>query len=286
MTESQIFEEYRRIMVEEFKLIPDAFHHRFILSKSSQDIHKTVLHLREVALSSMVQRSYISHYGLEEKGPEFESVSAHTRLFAELVDQALAATVNDPSQIEPTFGYSYREIMKAIWRHDLPENFIGDIPDNGDENDPRRNDKHTLEQIWHNAYAENSPSWDVDIDQKVNQLLREMEDLSSPAGALLKVADKTAATFMTLTYDSEKKHPLMHIDDPAASKRDRLEMAMCDYEMNGFRRASEMWTIDHFHVRKFTEHDDTGFFTAVIVMYTLVVNGRWYNWRNNDYLHI
>jgi hypothetical protein len=44
-----------------------------------------------------------------------------------------------------------------------------------------------------------------------------------------------------------------------------------------------MWAIDYFKMRELEQYDDTGYFTALIVAYTLAVNGHWYIWRDHDY---
>ena len=46
-----------------------------------------------------------------------------------------------------------------------------------------------------------------------------------------------------------------------------------------------MWAVDFFKMRKFNELDGSGFFTAIIVMYTLIVKGHWYTWREKDYFN-
>ena len=60
-------------------------------------------------------------------------------------------------------------------------------------------------------------------------------------------------------------------------------MEICGPHKSGFYKASEMWTIDHLKIRELIRLDDDGFFTALIVMYTLMVNGKWYSWREKDY---
>ena len=39
----------------------------------------------------------------------------------------------------------------------------------------------------------------------------------------------------------------------------------------------------YLQMRKLVQYDDTGFFTALIVMYTLQIHNYWYSWREADY---
>lgn len=283
-------QEYRRIMQEEFRL-KTAHEIRTSLMGSAfvipaHEIAATAEQLSEIAKNALVTRSYVYRYGLNESKTTHESVSAHANLMMALVDRALACSYGsdfgEPDGAYPrtSDGYSYREIMEAIRLHDLPENDIGDWPDNGSRDELA---KQKMEETYFTRFADKYPLREVDFKRRVLELLRKMDDAKSTTGRLLKVADKTAATFIVLTYDGTGQSPLMHVDDPNASGRDHEEMALCDWEKDGYHRASEMWTIDHFRIRKFTELDDTGFFTALIVMYTLMVHGRWYNWREQDY---
>lgn len=48
--------------------------------------------------------------------------------------------------------------------------------------------------------------------------------------------------------------------------------------------ASEMWAIDYFKERGIINYDETGYFTSLVVMVTLMMNnGKWYQWREQDY---
>ena len=110
-----------------------------------------------------------------------------------------------------------------------------------------------------------------------------MQMKDSMTGKMIFLSDKLAALFITLCLDDLGKSPMMALDSFYASKRDKGEMLMCDHSFKGRHKASEMWAIDFFKMRKIVDLDDTFFFTAMIVMATLIVNGRWYNWREADY---
>ena len=76
----------------------------------------------------------------------------------------------------------------------------------------------------------------------------------------------------------------MDIDYEYASALDKKAMVMCDNINNNRCRASEMWTISFFKLKNNILFDRTGYFTALIVMMTLDVNGKWYDWRTKEYV--
>lgn len=302
------YKEYRRIMSEEFKLRPESkFHTSLLMSSlitSAIDIRRAVEQIREVAINSTVQRSYIVSYRLDGReqfvlqaetidgdkrvrNMVFESDAAHANLVSEIVDQALMACYGSDfgqagSQYPVTSdGYTYRDIIKAARFHDLGENLTGDDPDNA-SGDSEKKVEYELAHI--RSITESAPSYDVEANSRVQKLLLSMTRKDTPTGRLLYACDKLAATFITLTYDSLGYPPRLHPSDPCASARDIDEMLLCDYvDDDGCRHASEMWTVDMLHIRNLIEYDDTGFITACLVMYTLMVRGKWYDWRERDY---
>lgn len=301
------YKEYRRILSEEFALRADnKFHYSFLSSAYSTaptDIRSVVDHIRAVALNSTVLRSYVESYGMShesrpkittdyngtlyERPLAYESDGAHANLMCEILDHALIACYgpdfgrpdgNHPFTID---GYSYQDIMRAARTHDLTENITGDRPDNSSIDEKA---KLALEDRYFSEYTGNTPSYDTGEGARVYKLLREMSDKSTPTGRLLYISDKFAATFITLTYDSLGYSPALAPNSDHASPRDFDEMMLCGYVApDGRRRASEMWTVDMLRIRKLIDYDDTGFVTACLVMYTLMVHGQWYKWRKIDY---
>lgn len=243
-----------------------------------REIFKTVKQLDQIAESSSVLRSYNNRYGLTRDEYAYESVAAHTNLCLAMLDRCLSYIYGPDMDLPDT--YSYRELMEALRRHDLPENVIGDIPDNGEA---ENSGKRTTEAAYFNAYSSYSPLREHFFEENVNSLLNKMEDKSSFFGKLLYVTDKASALFITLWHDKAGRPPVMHPNSRKISGRDLSEMQMCDEKVNGGYRASEMWAIDYFRMRELLQYDDTGYYTALIVAYTLEVNGRWYIWREQDY---
>lgn len=212
-----------------------------------------------------------------------ETISAHTSIMRKLVDSFMSYTYGPEldSSVIPG-GYTYREVVEAISRHDLPENDTGDTPDNDNRNEAEKN---RIEAEWWKKYATYSLASDYLFDKHVNKLLSEMVHRSTTMGRILYVADKLSAILSSLYLDKYDLHPpRMSPRSRHATLLDREEMSFCDHLDDKGYKASEMWTIDFLKLRKRVKYDDTGFFTAVLVVYTMMVNQKWYTWRECDYL--
>lgn len=268
-------EEYCRIIFDEATLTKNPWH-----TPSANEMYGIAKQIGEFSESALVLRSYNNRYGLTKTERAYESVGAHTNIVAAIADRALDWYKQTESPILNE-GYSYREIMEAIRLHDLPENLIGDIPDNDSYNAA---EKQKDERLYYDVlYRQYSPQ-NVEFIKKVKRLLDEMEEKSSITGRLIYCADKVAAVMITLQYDLNENSPILKkTSHPSA--RDLKEMSLCDKKVRNGCRASEMWTIDWFKARKLIQYDETGFFTSLIIMRTLQVNECWYHWRENDYHH-
>ena len=288
-----ILKEYRRIMVEELKIINRYPTHNLVKKEDlniigAAEIESATWRLSQIAESSFVPRSYIHYYGLSEDPLTNESVSAHTNLVLALVEEALdyyyGKDFGEPGSkwARTIDGYTRREIMEAARMHDLPENVSGDVPDNGNR-DNEAKDREEAEFYYN--YTRSYTRGKTKFGDNVLSLLLQMRNPNSPTGRLLYMADKTAALLITLQYDEVSLPPTMDYNNPLASERDKKEMELCDYKENDKYRASEMWAIDYFKMRRISDQDDYGFFTAIVVMRTLEVNGKWYSWREKDYIN-
>ena len=272
-----IFPEYHRIMSQERSInakkwtIPDA-----------RVIAQLVAQLEEYAKNAFVLRSYNYIYGLTEDSDAYESTGAHTNLMRAILDRALSYLYGpELERSNLPGGYSYREVVEAVGRHDLPENLIGDQPDNGNRDEVA---KMQAEYKYQNNYSNLSPTYEAIFEKNVKKLLTEMETKSTEMGKLLYLADKVSAIFITLAYDGIGKPPKMSSKSNTISERDLEEMHLCDNNDKNLYFASEMWTVDYLSVRKIVYLDDEGFFTALIVMYTLILKSHWYAWREREYL--
>ena len=270
--------EYKRIIANEDRLINAQWH-----PYKPLDIYNAAIRVLETGKQSLVLRGYHGIYGLTMRNQSiaYESVGGHVNLMSEIVDQFLAHGFgqNVDNKRQP-FGHSYRAIMNAVRRHDLPENEIGDIPDNGSGNPSV---KRYREQLYYASYALLSSDYLVESDLETYELLQQMEEKKTCVGKMLYTADKVSATIATLCYDLHGSEPRMRLDEPVASERDKKEMAACDDKRHGSCRASEMWTVDYLRERSITQYDEYGFFTALLIMATLLVHKKWYDWREKDY---
>ncbi len=269
-------DEYKRILAQEKKLVDHSWSES--LNNPEEVIGQTI-QLFEVARSSMIPRSFIKNYGLDSSDIAHESIGAHANLGSELVDRAIM-NICDGYPSYAKLGYSYRQIMQTFKRHDLPENIIGDKADNGTRDDK----KLAIEEYRYlKVFSQLSPKKESEDEAKIRQLFTEMQEKSSDIGRLLYCSDKTSAIIMSLCYDMFGLSPQMSENDPDISEIDRKNMSFCDYHNNGFCKASEMWTVGFFKTRQTFVYDDYGFFTAILIMATLLVNGTWYAWREKDY---
>ena len=271
--------EYLRILEKELSMETNKAHGETLV-----ELHNAPLILNnsrriiEVAKNSTVARigNTIGH--LCHNKIAYESVGAHTNLVRTIVNYALDFSygwgVNTPF-------YDRREIDEAILMHDLPENEIGDIPDNGTQDKAA---KAKIEEAYFDDFLNlHSPSDDNHCFY-IKELLNEMNDQSTEEGRILYLADKTAAVIMMLCYDYLGYHPYAYENDEHISIINRAEMKLCELRHGGGYLLSELWTVDFLFARELTKYDDTGFFTAILIMTTLLVNGKWYNWREKQYL--
>lgn len=286
MGKSLLFDEYNKILENEAKLSGSTAIHAI----DPQEILGLVTQIQSVVESSTVPRCCVTRYILSHDKIVYESTSAHTNLVQMIVDRVLAYEYG-PYFDKTIDGFTYREIMETIRRHDLPENYTGDIPDDGARNEEEKN---MVEQSYLRLFAKGSPSREADFEEKVCMLQLDMTHKIGFCGELLYLADKISAVFTTLGYDEKGISPMLSNHAENLSEKDRLAMSICEdktiYESRVgdgvFCKASEMWTIDYFRTRELYKYDSTGLITALLVMYTLVVRGKWYEWREEDYKKI
>ena len=171
--------------------------------------------------------------------------------------------------------------MEVVRLHDMAENVTGDLPDNGNRDEQRKN-RHELRYL--KDYLEVFSGKGKDLRIKISRLFQEMQNQTSPTGKMIYLADKVAALIITLCLDHLGHPPMILEDSDYASERDRQEMTMCDFcsDFHAYK-ASEMWAVDFFVMRDLVRFDEDFFFTAILVMATLMVNGKWYSWREKMY---
>ena len=278
-----IHEKYSQIIKEEM---------RFIDSKKDCRIYNPTYmcslayQILQVAQNSTVLRCCGPMGHLTDDTVAYESVGAHTNLVDTLVTSGLNHIygwgVNPPN-------YDRCTISAASKIHDLPENILGDTPNNSLHKKDEEKKSRIEDFYWENytaLYPDDAPS------ELILQLVKEMRTQSSPEGRLLYTADKLSAIIAALHYDQlflqdKIPHPPMaHPSDPEISPENRAAMAVADLEpFIGHFLLSEIWTADFLSQRKLTQFDDSGFFTAILIMATLICHdSAWYSWRDKEYI--
>ena len=285
-----IFSKYGWIMSSERKIHP-VNHVGKIIRKPVNlaiidrpaEIFQMVQRIYSNAALNCVPRSYNTSYNLTKSEIAFESIGGHTNLVCAILDEALNFFYGYSFATSQNFtidGYPHAVLMEVARSHDLAEARYGDKADNGSTNPE---EKFNLEFEYLKWYFSTYPTSLEHEKAQILKLFQEMESQSSQTGQMLYLADKVAALFITLYLDSLKHSPMLTPSSPVASERDKDEMKRCDRSYDGAYKASEMWAVDYFIERKFVDMDETLFFTALIVMMTLVIRGSWYNWRKDCY---
>ncbi len=275
-----LFRDYSRIMEQESIFNPACK----TLAHYTSSIYHASRYIGEIARSCLLPRSWCGIFGLGGR-EDFvnESVGAHTYLFMTMVDVFLHSDFARDYYFDCGYtvdGYRYEQIMEAIRLHDLPENLIGDIPDNAMRDEAKKNQ---LEDNWYASFRSEYEDYRRIAYDEIIQILVNMRDKRTETGKMLYTADKYSLVIASLVCDKLGHSPQMRINDSKASGRDYEEMSYCDTREDFVYDASEMFTVDIMHIRKIYQYDETGFFTAILVMSTLMVKNHWYDWRDKEY---
>ena len=292
---NNLFREWHRIMEEES--VYNKACYRFL--SRPNDFYQTSKYLMEIAKNSLVLRGWCNKFRLtENKQFTVESDGSHTNLMRAMVKRVLFIRYGKKFEdiIKVTTGYSLNEIDEAILLHDLPENKFGDWLDDGSRDEA---EKTRLENEFYDEFERCYLDTEDNYVRKVRKLLDEMTKKEKDMGCLLYTADKVALIVITLTIDkmmyqeivdpvpiekTEIRKAVM-FDTDICTDRDKQEMAACDPDHNFLRQhlASQMFTTDFLKIRGLNQYDHTGIFTGLIVMMTLMVRGKWYDWREQMY---
>lgn len=275
-----IFSQYTNIMTHEREIAKRGVGWCPILD--ANEAQKMAVRLIEVVANSFVKRGYNIKYHAAGYAVMSESVGAHANLVSDIMRKYLRYEYADMTRTAD--GYDFLTVLEAVGRHDLPENKTGDIADDGNRDEVAKRNTEYQYLCW---YSDLAPARDGDFEKGVKKLLYEMEEKSSVTGRALYMADKISALIVTLYLSAcdDLMTPYITMDDPSLSKRDLEEIEIirqADGNMNPRRhfRASEMWAVDYFISREIEQYDDSGFFTALVVMITLLLNNsKWYQWR-------
>lgn len=275
-------EKYLEVMEEERKLAENS---GFVVVEP-EEAYGTVQRLVEVMGLSFVSRGYNKKYHVSNSNEKFETVAAHTNLATSLLMGFLRwRYASDTTRTAD--GFSFFSVIEAIKRHDLPENKTGDISDDGNRDE---DEKIRVEQAYQCEYSKMAPYRDAKFEIEVLRLLKIMEQHGRPGtGRALYLSDKVSALLITLYLNEIGRPPYATVNTKGITRRDIDEMKIiCRNNPSAKTKTrflvSEMWAVDYFKSRKIINYDETGYFTSLIVMATLMMNGgKWYLWREQWY---
>lgn len=284
LNETHIFSEYRRIITHERRLVTckTRTHSCVTGLNDAEFFFRVAMRVLEISENSTVIRCGGSMGHLTDEPIAYESDGGHTNLVRSLMQYFLDYVYG--WGVEPPI-HTRRVIDEGLLQHDLPENETGDRPDNNPLT------RATREKFEHEYLVRfNGKLYNVEEDAPYNttnimrfhRSMRKKDSLEGRGGYL---ADKTAAIFAELSLERIGVFPYAYPHDPKITDINRREMQYCELRFNGGYLLSELWTADFLRERTLTQYDDTGFFTALVVMSTLIVRGgNWYNWRKLQYL--
>ena len=270
---TELFTKYRKALDKELEMRLRPLQTPEILY-NAEPIYYMACSILEVAENSTVLRCCAKNGHVTEDKVAFESVGAHTNLAAEIADVVLDALYGWGND---TPRYTRYEFTKALRYHDLPENETGDGEDNlsRDESAKAQQEKDYFDTFTHYY----SSKYDLGFFH-VKELLLEMQELNTEDGRIAYLADKLAAIVMVLCYQRLKVYMYAYKTDPCISPVNLEEIKMCENTYEGGYLFSEMWTNDFVYARELTRYDDSGYFTALLIMITLICrDNHWYNWR-------
>lgn len=247
---------------------------------NAEEAYNSAKQILKIANLNLVPRSFNGRYNDYDKEYAPESVGGHTNLTLAIANRELRYLYG-PNYAKTEDGYTHQEIAEAIQRHDQPEEKTGDTADDGNRDEYAKLKK---EKEYLHDFSQLSPPREQLFEEKVGHLLYEMNYKLSYTGRMLFSCDKVAADIITLAHDKAGIPLVVDPTDKALSKRDRAEIEICEYSLNGKCYASEMWATDYLKIRNLAKYDDYGYCTALLVMCTLLVNdNHWYSWREADY---
>ncbi|MBO7561241.1 hypothetical protein J6T21_04450 [Candidatus Saccharibacteria bacterium] len=223
-----------------------------------------------------------------------ESIAAHTNTMMAIYD-AFRDVLS-----RHTFRYDKLVFMTAIRKHDLAENTYLGYPDNH-YHDFERVERDLNEANFFMKFDRYVPRSGMDDYKKANQLIEESRALNTPDGKAFHLCDKLAMIINPLTayrnYLSEcvtygRKEPVVnppinftYAEDSRPTPEEKLILkAIRNNSLPSMPiPAYELYTGDYLEVSKMYRYDDFGFFTNILIAYTLATTGRWYNWRETTY---
>lgn len=290
---AKIYSEYLRILDKELDMRHAPVPHGFMPKLHDPEYFLRVAQrIIDVAENSNILRCRSGMGHLTTDVEAYESDGSHTNLVSATTDAALDFEYG--WGIDPP-NYTRKEFGESVRLHDLPENVSGDMPNNNSAIVPKKNriegeyyDKAV--RCYYDPY---------EVGESIVHMRRLLAELAAlgeavknytdytPESRIFYGADKLAAIIDTLNGDRRGDLPHAGYNDPDITDINHKEMDLCElrHPKYGDYLLSEIWTVDFLYARELTRYDDTGFFTGLLIMTTLLCHkGKWYHWRENQYL--
>lgn len=275
---------FKQIYAGEISLAPN-------MAKANQytgfSMKQAVSQLQDVAMAGLHESPFGQNY---HSGPVFangkvtegknrsplrETVAAHSLLTEALFERALIENYGpdfgEPgAKVQKTEdGYTYREAIEAVKVYCLTST---------------QADKDESEKkLFYSKYAGNY-NRGISFAQQIIKLVESVDSPETPTAKMLKLADRTASIFMSLTKDRKNESDLITRGHPLLTEEERGALIKLPNFAGSSVKVSQFLLYKYFKMDKLTLLDDTGFFTAIIIAYVLNVSGTWPLWREEDYM--
>lgn len=264
---------------------------------SSFTMKQAIVQLQDIAASGIARNPFEQNYTdaeiTSQKTPSrtpVVTIAAHSALSLSIFERALishyGADFGEPNtKTDRTEdGYTYREAMEAARIYNLP----------------RLKVKEDSREIYLSKYI-GGYGRGVEFAQHVLQLAGSSEklanSLSGPANSsenlvgtasatekMLYLADRTSTIFMALYLDMTNRSGVISRGNPLLTDGERTILRSLPSYVGSGVKTSQFLAYKYLKTDNLPSLDDTGYFTALIIAYTLNVNGTWYHWREEDYV--
>ncbi len=238
------------------------------------------------------------HVGIKSanyKGfPVPETIAAHTSVMLAIYD------CFKDSLSRHNFRCPRDVFDMAIRHHDMAENRFVDYANNH-YHDYDKIDRDLNEAEFFYKFDQYIPRSLSDTYEKARRLIDEAYSQSTPDGRAFYLCDKLAAIIMPLTsyLNYRREITANGRDNPPVippifftfsenckatpHEKEILKIIRDNCIPTQSIPAYEIYTGDYFGVTKMYRYDDYGFFTDLLIAYTLATTGTWYPWREAKY---
>ncbi len=241
---------------------------------TSFSLKQSISQLVDIANSGCIKIPFTQNYvskPLLEKNEILESIAAHTELTTALFERALIEAYGEDfgepgaKNQRTEDGYSYREAMEAARIYNLYK--------------VQKDDKKLFYGRYVGGYGRGAA-----FGQQVIKLTVSIGETPTTATEkMLLLADRTATIFLALTKDRRNEPGTISRGHPWLSDEEKDALKKLPLYVKSDVQVSQYLLYKFFKIDKLTLLDDTGYFTAIIIAYTLNIVGYWPSWREDDY---